>query len=325
MVRLTFIVGAGKLGRQRYDEAAGRTVTTTLRALDFQEDHGASCVVECAGTYKLQHDTGKNLKTVVVFPKIAVSTSSSKTGNDNSTAQLTELSALSLDQPSSPENVCAISSLSVFSNMLKNKCPSWSQKKGCLQVLQEIVERIKLCESKLLNGDLLTPAEQEWYDTISLDNLSEKEILVKKEMAAHVENGRITMREKKCLLDQVSERIEKLEQEISHASKDNKVKKVETLLNLKHKAEERKKAIEVITPEAPHPLKHHLDIIKLRQELKPLLRLEESCKGRLLSLKETTTLARKDEILSEIKKLEVNIDYSIRVLRLAVQSSHRFS
>lgn len=324
MVRLTFIVGAGKLGRQRYDEAAGRIVTTTLRSLGFQEDHGASCVVECAGTYKLQHDTGKNLKTVVVFPKIAVSTSSSKNGHDNNT-QHTELSPLSLNQPSSPENVCAISSLSVFSNMLKNKCPSWSQKKGCLQVLQEIVEQIKHFENKLLNGDLLTPAEQEWYDAISLDNISEKEILVKKEMAAHVENGRITMREKKCLLAQVTERIEKLEREISDASKDNKVKKVETLLNLKQKAEERKKAIGDITPEAPHPLKHHLDIIKLRQELKPLLKLEESCKGRLLSLKETTTLARKDEILSEIKKLEVNIDFSIRVLKLSVQNSYRFS
>jgi hypothetical protein len=316
MVRLTFIVGAGKLGRQRYEEGAGRTVTTTLRALDFQEDHGASCVVECAGTYKLQHDTGKNLKTVVVFPKIAVSTTSSKNGNDISNTQPTGLSALSLEQPSSPENVCAVSSLTVFSNMLKNKCPSWSQKKGCLQVLQEIVERIKLCESKLLKGDLLTPSEQEWYDTISLDNISEKEILVKKEMAAHVENGRITMREKKSLLAQVSEKIEKLEREIADASRDNKVKKLETLNKLKFKAEERKKSIEDITPEAPQRLKHHLEIIKLRQELKPLLRLEESCKGRLLSLKETTTLARKDEILSEIKKLEVNIDYSLQVLNL---------
>jgi hypothetical protein len=311
MVRLTFIVGAGKLGRQRYDEGAARAVTTTLRAMDFQEDQGASCVIECAGTYKLQHDTGKNLKTVVVFPKITAS-SSSKTNDDNNNSQPSDpcaLSALSLEQQSSPEHVCAMSSLTVFSNMLKNKCPSWSQKKGCLQVLQEIVERTKLCESKLLKGDLLTQSEQEWYDAISLEDIYQKENLVKKEMAAHVEDGRITMREKKILLSQVSERIEKLQQEITDACKEKKAKKEETLTHLKCKAEQRKKAIEDIAPQAPHSLKHHLDIVKLRQELKPLLKLEESCKGRLLSLKEATTLARKDEILNEIIKLEASKDY----------------
>lgn len=57
MIRLTFIVGAGKLGRQKYDDNAAKAVTAALRTLDFQEDHGASCVIECAGKWILCDST----------------------------------------------------------------------------------------------------------------------------------------------------------------------------------------------------------------------------------------------------------------------------
>mmetsp|Transcript_23191 Transcript_23191/g.33276 ORF Transcript_23191/g.33276 Transcript_23191/m.33276 type:complete len:167 (+) Transcript_23191:4070-4570(+) len=124
-------------------------------------------------------------------------------------------------------------------------------------------------------------------------------------MAAHVEEGRITAREKNMLVVQVAERIEKLESEIAEATLEKKIKKVETLTNQKSKADERKKTLEKISPQPPQSLKHEAEIKKLRQELLPLLKLEESSKGRLLTLKETTTLSRKDEILTEIQKLEV--------------------
>merc|ERR1719491_781060 len=70
MIRITFITGAGKLGRSRYDENCHKTVTSALRDQGYEEDRAASCVNECAGSFKSQHDTGKNLKTIVVFPKI---------------------------------------------------------------------------------------------------------------------------------------------------------------------------------------------------------------------------------------------------------------
>ena len=38
MVRLTFIVGAGKLGRQKYDDGCAKAVTSALRSLGFEED-----------------------------------------------------------------------------------------------------------------------------------------------------------------------------------------------------------------------------------------------------------------------------------------------
>jgi hypothetical protein len=39
-----------------------------LRTVGFEEDRGASAVMECAGTYKYQHDTDKDLKFIHVFP-----------------------------------------------------------------------------------------------------------------------------------------------------------------------------------------------------------------------------------------------------------------
>merc|ERR1719356_823887 len=71
MIRLTFIVGGGKLLRSKYNDRAGQAVTSTLKQLGFVEDRGASCIADCAGCFKLQHDTGKNTKTVVVFPRLA--------------------------------------------------------------------------------------------------------------------------------------------------------------------------------------------------------------------------------------------------------------
>ena len=58
-------------------------------------------------------------------------------------------------------------------------------------------------------------------------------------------------------------------------------------------------------PAPPHRLRHEAEIHKLRLELQPLKNLEDGAKGRLLSVKETQALARKDEILEEIAKLEV--------------------
>ncbi|CAM9598067.1 unnamed protein product [Heterosigma akashiwo] len=70
MVKITFVVGAGKLARQKYDANLQKWVCAALRNLGFQEDKGASCMIDCAGTYKSQHDTGKNIMTVIIFPNV---------------------------------------------------------------------------------------------------------------------------------------------------------------------------------------------------------------------------------------------------------------
>ncbi|GKY97458.1 hypothetical protein MPSEU_000704200 [Mayamaea pseudoterrestris] len=298
MIRITFIVGAGKLGRQKYDESAAKVVTSTLRECDFEEDRGASAVMECAGSFKLQHDTGKNLKTVVVFPK--VNASNNQLGKDMAKMSL----GAALIPEGSHEYKLAYSSINVFEKNIASTCPSWSQKKGCAKAIEGIVDIVKGLDTKLMQGTPLSEAEDELYNSVSLKSLEEKLTLVRDLMHKHVEDGRVTVEERRSLLDQVDERIQSLKEEIAEAEKEGKKKRVENLAIAKGKAEERKTKLEKTGTSPPHPLKHESDIAKLRREMLPLLAIEEGAKGRLLTLKESQSVARKDEIVIEIEALE---------------------
>jgi hypothetical protein len=62
MLRVTFVVGGGKKVRGAYGAASDgltREVCQTLEKLGFAEDRGASCCLDCQGTFKYQHDTDK--------------------------------------------------------------------------------------------------------------------------------------------------------------------------------------------------------------------------------------------------------------------------
>lgn len=299
MIRITFITGAGKLGRQRYDDNAARTLTLELRDLGYVEDRGASCVVECAGCYKSQHDTGKNLKTIVVFPKIQdVASQMGALGLDDA-----EKGPVILED-GSPTHMIAMSSGNVFKRMVDSKCPSWSQKKQCLLAIQDVQNIIADLDSKLMKGSPFMDSEQEFYDVVSMDALKEKETFIKAEMAQHVEKGTVTKVEKEKLINQVTEKTETLEGEIETARKNNKKIRVEKLNGQKDKALERKANLEKITAKSPHPLRNQGEIEKLRKEIQPMVKLEAEARGRLLTLKETTAMAKKDEIEEEILILE---------------------
>jgi len=309
MIRITFITGAGKLGRQRYDDGAAKAVTSALRELGYEEDRAASCVVECGGTFKSQHDTGKNLKTIVVFPNIAGAASSGGGGLNGtmgglSIGEMDDSSSSSLLPSGTPEHMVAASSMGVFERNWKPKCTAWTQKKGCLKALESVRAILDELDGKLLQGTPLSDAEQDLYDTVSADDLVKKEAIVKKEMAAQVEAGNLTKREKEMLLHQVQEKIESIKAEIDEAAKEGKEKKKTKLIATREKAEARQEMLEKITPVQPHKMKHEPEIQKLRAELRPLQKLEDSAKGRLLTVKETTTLGRKDEILEAIEALE---------------------
>jgi hypothetical protein len=278
LIRITFVTGAGKGGRQKYDDGAAQAVTSTLKNLGYREDRGASCIVECAGSYKLQHDTAKNLKTVVVFPKLVVNEKKYHQDDDSFVEPI-----ISED---SPEYKIMVSSMNVFKNMVTNKCPSWSQKKGLLGAIETIRAILEELDGKLIRGTPLVASEQAFYNDVS--ELHEKEAMVRHELLHQVEMGNITKFEKELLLQQNSEKIVSLEKENSPTDK----------------ALQRKELLESIEPIPPHKLKHEVEIRKLQRELLPLLEMEDKAKGRLLTVKETQTLARKDEILKEIAYLE---------------------
>lgn len=194
------------------------------------------------------------------------------------------------------------SSTNVFGSMIKSKCPSWSEKKGCLSSLSAIKTQLEELEQKLMTGTPLIDGEQDFYDSVSSESLDQKQNLVKELMHQQVDDGKIISREKAQLLSQVNERLETVSKELLQAN----TKKAEKLKMVKQKLETRKNKLSSIAPQQPHKLKHESAVFQLRAELQPLLELEDGASGRLLTLKESKSLARKDEILDEISELEVS-------------------
>ncbi|CAB9500640.1 expressed unknown protein [Seminavis robusta] len=290
MIRITFVTGAGKQARQKYDEGAARAVTAALRDLGYEDDRAASCVIECAGSFKLQHDTAKNLKTVVVYPKI-------QGPNNNGGNDATQPTACLIPEGCSAHQI-AMASPNVFERMLKAKCTSWNQKKGCQAALERIQQMVDELDGKLMQGTPLDAAEQNFYDNVT--GLEDKLAHVKDELHKQVEEGGVTKFEKELLLQHNAERLDKLKQEIQQA----KGQKLEKLQQMKQKATQRKELLQDIDPKPPHKLKHEIEIARLWKEAVPLLQMEEKARGRLLSVKETQAMARKDEIMEEIEYLE---------------------
>jgi len=295
MIRITFVTGAGKQARQKYDDGAARAVTATLRDLGYEEDRAGSCIVECAGTYKLQHDTGKNLKTVVVFPKIARTSSQGGTAGTGSDGQSLE----SLVPEGCPAHKIAMSTTTTFERMLHSQCPSWSQKKGCMSALEHLKYMIDEMDAKLMKGTPLDDAEQDFYDHVT--GLDDKIAYVKEELHKQVENGGVTKFEKEMLLEHNAERLEHIATEQTSA----KGPKLEKLKAMEEKMRERKDLLKNIDPIEPHKLRHEQAIAKLWKQVAPMLQIEDNARGRLLSVKETQAVARKDELMEEIEELEV--------------------
>eukprot|EP01082_Thalassiosira_pseudonana_P015994 g13619.t1 g13619 contig9:69881-71674(-) len=293
MIRITFVVGAGKLGRAKYDEKAMQAVTSTLKSLDYVEDRGASCVKECGGSFKLQHDTGKNLKTVVVFPNISDvhgKEARKKTKNEEGEP---------LIPTNSPGYSIAVSNHSTFKNLLSNFCPTYSQKKQCLRCLDGLLQLEQAIEEKMMRGNPLDSGEQAFYDVAS--DLKEKIAHVKEEAGRHVDEGKLTIEEKNTLVSLNENRIKTLMNEKNSASVAEQLKKA---LARKEQLQSLTDDMLRMTASYPPPLRYESQINTLRKKLLPLQALEDSSKGRLLTLSETKALTGKEEIEQEIERLE---------------------
>mmetsp|Transcript_21492 Transcript_21492/g.36919 ORF Transcript_21492/g.36919 Transcript_21492/m.36919 type:complete len:452 (-) Transcript_21492:108-1463(-) len=305
MIRITFITGAGKLARQKYDDKAMQTLTAALRQLDYSEDRGASCVNECGGSYKTQHDTGKNLFTVVVFPCL-VEQQEDHAGDGVGGASSSDEYPISFPLlEGSVLHTVLLASEETFEKMAPSMCPSWSEKKYCSEVLKAALETIEKLDAKLMSGTPLSDDENEFYDAVGgATSIATKSECLKKLMHEQVESGELTKAELERLIAQVSDRIDTLNSDIDAALQKSQENKAAKLNAQKQKAEARKRMLEGHTAKPPHNLKKEAQIMKLAKQLQPLIKLEQSSKGRLLSMKETKALAAKDEILEEISELE---------------------
>mmetsp|Transcript_14204 Transcript_14204/g.28916 ORF Transcript_14204/g.28916 Transcript_14204/m.28916 type:complete len:694 (-) Transcript_14204:331-2412(-) len=315
MIRLTFLVGAGKQSRSRYDPHAARAVTSALTSTcGYREDRAASCIAACGGTFKLQHDTAKNLKTVVVFPRVVGgggvgARSGTRDGDDRGDAMNNDENEEPLLPPDSPGYKLAVTSLVAFQTRLSTHCPTYQQKQSCKQTLEGLLQLERSIETKMMNGHVLLPPEKEFYEESS--ELEEKMSFLQSEMSRHVDDGRLTLEEKKRLVKMNEKRIQTLKKERREATSASLKGSVDEWLE---KALRRKEQLEQLPDDVllenerigkyPPPLRYESQLTRLRKKLLPLRALEEASKGRLLSLNETKALTEKDEIENEIEKLE---------------------
>lgn len=304
MIRITFVVGAGKLGRSKYDAKTGMHVTSALKELGFVEDRGASCVNECAGSYKSQHDTGKNLFTVVVFPKLAAAAEPQDAQNGGETSYEYPIPIPLVE--GTPVHTILLASEDTFQKMASTSmCPTWDEKKMCSEVLKLGMETLQSIDNKLMTGTALSEQENAFYDeTGGVLAITAKAEYLKKLMASQVEDGKLMQHELDRLLQQVEEKIDAFNADIDEATQRSQEKKVAKLTAQKEKAVARKKMLKGHTAQSPKQLKHEAQIMTLSKQLQPLLKLESTAKGRLLSMKETKQLAAKDEMMEEISQLE---------------------
>eukprot|EP00854_Cymbomonas_tetramitiformis_P005808 gene5808-7006_t len=276
MIRVTFVIGGGKKVRQKYNPDLARELSTALAALDFTDDRGAGCVLECQGMFKLQHDTDKDLKFMHVFPRVV----------GEEIAPASEQSA-----SSAPHAVAASCTYREFMALTEEK------------VMKEISQRLADLDQKLINMETLQPDEQDFYD--SGVEMADKIEILEKMLETHVKGQSLTAGEQKQMLKDLDEKIAAMEVQVQ--TQEEKGKKVDKLKAQYEVVKEKRDTIAGIKPTLIKE-KHAKELVDLRKRLTTLEKLEASRVGSLMSPDEAKQLAAKPQILSRIADLEAGGD-----------------
>lgn len=293
MIKCTFVVGGGKLVRSRYDEDLTRWLIAALRDIGFTEDRSAAETFDSQGTFKQQHDTGQNLKYLIVYPRVTCS-QAAETGAEGSSAE-------SFDQ-TSPEFICVASDLATFRDIVTVKAASYAQKKRLLKILQEKHEQFQAVEAKLVSGTQLDPNEQAIYDSNSGSD-EEKMTHLQNEIKAMVDSGHLTAREKADLQKTIDHNLTTTREELETAKAENKPKKVEKLQAKVSALSERRAAVETIAP-IPPTLAYADEITKLLLKLFPIRALEDKSRSMSLTMADLKAMEPKTDLEAEIQALQ---------------------
>lgn len=129
MVRLSFVVGGGKLVRQKYTDDLPKIFMGSLTAIGYQEDSAAAVELGSGGKFKYQHDTGKNLKFVHVFPH-CTGPSAGAAGEEGAGEDEEEEAA------QTPEEILMRCDADDFKELVADQLPTYGQKKRLLELLK---------------------------------------------------------------------------------------------------------------------------------------------------------------------------------------------
>merc|ERR1711865_76223 len=179
-MRVSFTVGGGKNSRQKYSDDMPKFVKEALRGVGFEEDRGASCCLQCQGSFKYQHDTDKNVKTMHVFPHVTLPDTGA-VGEDDGLFWTPDTM--------SPVYMSTVCSLKTFTMMTQAKVPTFGQKKLLHKEMKEMVARIQEFEERMCNMQPLSDGEQELYDAADLECMAEKVKWLEEQMELMVCSG----------------------------------------------------------------------------------------------------------------------------------------
>lgn len=299
MVKFTFTIGGGKLVRSRYDDSLSKWIVSALRDLNFVEDRSAACDFNSQGTYKQQHDTGQNLKTISIFPYVLCAMKSAEK------AQAEEESGGRECMFDAKESAIISADLSAFCDIVKSKTDSWSQRKRVLKLLQDARMHIRELEEKLVRGEMLNSAEQVTYD-LSSGCDTEKIAWLQNDVKQLVDKGKLTSDEKLQLLKSISGNITTLDAEIESAESADEAKRSVQLRDKKSKMLARRAVVEAIVP-ITHRLKKSSEIQKTYVLLHNIHVVED--KARTMSL-----------TLADLKKIEPKFELEQQLIQLQQMS-----
>ncbi len=280
MVKFQFIVGGGKLVRSKYNEELPKWVNAALREIGFESDASAAETFDSQGTFKQQHDTGKNLIYIIVYPRVACS----EGGADGEDEDEKEPAV----NTKSPEYIVSACELDTFKDIVRIKLPYWRQRKACLKILQEYKGKFDEIEAKLMSGKPLAADETALYESNSGQD-TEKIAYLQYEIKALVDAGQLVASEKRDLLATLASNLA----EAQEAKQEKKIENINT----------RRAALEKVTPILGR-LKHGDQVQALRLKLLPLLALEDKGRSMSLTIADLQTLSDKPEIEEAIAGYE---------------------
>jgi len=259
-MKVTFVVGGGKLVRQKYEDKLPSYVAAALTSLGYNDDRTAD--KSCQKAFKHQHDTSKNLLFVHCFPELeAPEVDGNEYDEDGEVVEI----------PKSPEERVLITDLEEFKVLVQLKVNSYHQLKKLQAHLKDAQKFLTDCETRLSNMKQLTAEEQDKFD--NYDSIAEKITFVNKELQKLVENGQLEQFEIEDLLKFLQERVAMMEEQLETSGISEKKK---TMLETEmDKLCAQRQASANKDPIDPRPLFREQELRQLYSKLGPLKDLEK--------------------------------------------------
>ncbi|KAG8458757.1 hypothetical protein KFE25_012955 [Diacronema lutheri] len=295
-LRCSFVIGGGKSIRGRYDPNLYRGIAAALKAIGFDEDSGAS--LGSSAAFKSQHDTGRNVKVVHVFPPLA----HAPDGQHGDAAG--EGAAVPLAADSPLYRLIEAENVETFGVLCEEGgVRTYAQLSRLLKNLAPYIALLKRVDEKMMGGQPLSPAEEAWAAITTTDSLAAKAAHVQMGMKGLVERGELSAAEKAQLLRTTAPKLEALEIELAAARSEGKEKRVEKL------AQQRDALIAARTsaegsrpPNRALPPPAAAEVAKLWAQVLAVRAIEASAKqaNQLLSLEQARQVGQLPELLARI-------------------------